>query len=140
MGKGDHDEALEAFGRYLMQDPDYPDARSFLYARMEPGAIAECIYKDLGNHILFRWPKNSDLSFALLDYWEAQPGPERWAELEYVLRDGRFDVAYIYPDQIDPDEELFVRSQRALRRHFGDKPIGYPSLDDENDDSVRFDP
>lgn len=65
---------------------------------------------------------------ALLDLWEAEDEHDRWSELEYVLRDTKFEVAYYYPDEIDPEEDVLERRERAWRRHFGDKPIVYPPL------------
>ncbi|MFS0771573.1 hypothetical protein [Sphingomonas sp. 1P08PE] len=49
-----------------------------------------------------------------------------------MLRDGKFEVGYFYPDDIDPEEDVIERRQRALLRHFGEKPIVYlPWPDDE---------
>lgn len=45
-----------------------------------------------------------------------------------MFRGGRFEVAYIYPDEIDPEEDLLERRERSLLRHFGEKPIVYPPL------------
>lgn len=57
---------------------------------------------------------------------EAQEEDDRWSKLDYLLHHGKFEVAYFYPDAIDPQEELIERRERALQRHFGDKPIVYP--------------
>lgn len=42
-----------------------------------------------------------------------------------LLRGGKFEVTYIYPDEIDPEEGLLERRERVVRRHFGEKPIVY---------------
>lgn len=89
--------------------------------------VAPSIFKDLGNHILYRWPDLNRLGGALLDLWEAQDGEDRWAEIEYVVRDGRFEANYTYPDAIDPEKDPMERRDRVVRRHFGEKPIVYPS-------------
>ncbi len=78
--------------------------------------------------MLYRWPTNERLPYALFELWEAQDGRDRWSELEYVLRDGLFEVAYFYPDEIDLQEDVIEHRERALRRHFGEKPIVYPPL------------
>lgn len=96
--------------------------------------VGESIFKDLGYHFLFRWPLNERLSYALLELWEAQEEHDRWSELEYVLCDGKFEVAYFYPDEIDPEEDVIERRERSLQRHFGDKPIAYPPLLSEDED------
>jgi hypothetical protein len=55
-----------------------------------------------------------------------------------VLRDGRFEVAYIYPDEIDPEEDILERRERSLLRNFGEKPIVYPPFPPE-DESLDYD-
>jgi hypothetical protein len=123
----DQSEALlNEIGQLLAQDSDYPSIDTLLYAEVGQDYIGESIFKILGNQFLYRDPLNRRLPYALLELWEAQEGDDRWAELEYVLRDGRFDVTYFYSDEINPEEDLLERRRRSLRRHFGEKPIVYP--------------
>nr|WP_210358276.1 hypothetical protein [Sphingomonas beigongshangi] len=111
-----------------MDDSEYPSEPTLLYAQLDHNMVGDSIFKDLGNHLLYRRSLDERLLHALLDLWEAEDEHDRWSELEYVLRDGKFEVAYYYPDEIDPEEDVLERRERALRRHFGDKPIVYPSL------------
>ena len=120
---------LNEIGQLLAQDRDYPGVDTLLYAEVGHDYIGESIFKILGNQFLYRRPLNRRLPYALLELWEAQEGDDRWSELEYVLRDGRFDVNYFYPDEIDPEEDLADRRARSVRQHFGDKPIVYPPWD-----------
>jgi hypothetical protein len=119
---------LSEIGRLLMDDREYPSEPTLLYAQLDHNVVGESIFKELGNQILFRWPMNQRLLYALLELWEAQDGKEWWTELEYVLRAGTFEVAYFYPDEIDPNEDVVERREAAVRRHFGEKPIVYPPL------------
>ena len=109
MEKTEQERLLDVIGESLMEDSEYPSEPTLLYAQLDHGMIGQSIYKDLGNQILFRCPIKDRLCEALLELWESQEGHERWSELEYVLRDGRFDVAYFYPDEIDPDEDVLER-------------------------------
>lgn len=124
---------LNEIGELLMDDGEYPAEPTLLYAQLDHNMIGESIFKKLGNQLIYRRPLNEHLPYALLELWEAQEWHDRWSELEYVLRDGKFDVAYFYPDEINPEEDVIERGERALRRHFGDKPIVYPPslLEDE---------
>jgi hypothetical protein len=124
---------LAEIGALLMTDDDYPSEPTLLYAELDFNMIGESIFKEIDNYFLFRWPVNERLSYALLELWEAQGGNYRWSELEYVVRDGRFEVTYFYPDEIDPEEDVIERRERALRRHFGEKPIVYPPLFSEDE-------
>lgn len=75
------------------------------------------------------------MSYALLELWEAQEGNDRWTELEYVLREGLFEVAYIYPEEIDPEEDILERRERSLLQQLGKKPVIYPPLLPDDDAS-----
>jgi hypothetical protein len=119
---------LQEIGGLLMDDSEYPSEPTLLYAQLDHNMVGDSIFKDLGNHLLYRRSLDERLLHALLDLWEAEDEHDRWSELEYVLRDGKFEVAYYYPDEIDPEEDVLERRERALRRHFGDKPIVYPPL------------
>ena len=117
---------LNEIGQLLAADRNYPVEPTLLYAQLDDNMIGESIFKELGNQILYRRPINRRLPFALLELWEAQEGDERWMELEYLYRDGRFEVVYIYPDEVDPDEDVVERRARAVQRRFGEKPVVYP--------------
>ncbi len=126
MADNEAERLLNEIGRQLRRDLDYPLEPTFLYAQLWRNAVGESIYKELGNQILFRWPVIKDLPYALLDLWEYQGGEDGWMEMGYLLRGDRFEVTYIYRDEIDPDEDIAVRRERAVRPHFGEKPIVYP--------------
>lgn len=138
MAESESEILLNEIGCLLMEDADYPWEPTLLYAQVDQDMIGQSIFKDLGSELLYRHPVNKRLPDALLDLWEAQDGKNRWSELEYLLCDGRFEVAYFYPDEIDPEEDVIERRERALLRHFGEKPIAYPPWPPE-DDEMDFD-
>ncbi|TGX40160.1 hypothetical protein E5A74_15715 [Sphingomonas naasensis] len=125
-------ELLNLIGQLLAEDTEYPLDDTLLHAEVERASVAPSIFKDRGNHILYRDPDLNRLGDALLDLWDAQQGPNRWAEIEYIVRNGRFDATFVYPEEIDPTEEPLDRRRRIVVKHFGDKPIIYPP--DEDDD------
>lgn len=133
MAETESERLLTEIGELLMEDDEYPSEPTLLYAELDFNFVGESIFKELGNQLVFRWPLNERLMYALLELWEAQGARDRWSELEFVLRDGRFEVTYFYPDEIDPEEDLIERRERALRRHFGDKPIVYPPFPFEDE-------
>lgn len=124
---------LSEIGRLLAEDREYPFEPTLLYAQLDRNMIRASIFKELGNQVAYRWPINERLSYALLDLWEMQKGEDRWMEMEYLVHDGRFEIAYIYPDAIDPNEGVVERRERSVRRHFGEKPIIYPPWPPEDD-------
>jgi hypothetical protein len=68
----------------------------------------------------------------LLDLWEAQNGKDRWEEIHYLVKDGLFDVSFVYPDQLDSDAMWLEHRDEVIKQHFGDKPVEYPDWDDED--------
>lgn len=138
MASSESERLLVEIGRLLAEDDAYPLDGTLLYAKLDYNVVGPSIFKELGNQILYRRPDLDRLGDALLDLWDAQDTDDRWAEIEYVIRDGRFDVTYTYPDEIDPEEDSNERRERVVRRHFGDKPIVYPPppLEDDIPDYV----
>lgn len=126
MAAEDTERLLVKIGQLLAEDREYPLDGTLLYATLDRNTVAPSIFKDRGDHVLYRWPDLRDLGDALLDLWEAQGTGDRWSEMEYIVRDGKFEVTYTYPDEIDPDEEPMARRDRIVRHHLGDRPIKYP--------------
>ncbi|MCU6455006.1 hypothetical protein LPN01_13045 [Sphingomonas sp. A2-49] len=126
MASDETERLLDEIGRLLGQDRDCPRHDTLLYAELDHDMIGESIFKDLDDRVLYRRPVIPDLPYALHDLWKAQTGTERWMEMEYLLRDGRFEVVYFHPDAIDPDTDLVERRARSGLRHFGPMPIIYP--------------
>lgn len=121
----------------LAEDTAYPLDGTLLYAELSHNFVAPSIFKDRGDHILYRDPDLDRLGNALLDVWEAEDPDKRWAEIEYVVRNGKFDATFVYADEIDPQDERSDRRERAAVRHFGKKPIVYPPPPSE-EDMLRF--
>jgi len=137
MASGEAERLLIEIGRLLAQDTEYPLDGTLLYAELDDNMVAPSIFKDRGNHILYRRPDLDRVGDALLDLWETQTAEPRWVEIEYVVRGDTFDATYTYPDEIppvSPDEGMLDRRARIVARHFGNKPIVYPPWD--NDDGV----
>lgn len=130
------EELLNLIGELLAEDIEYPLDKTLLHAEVGRAFVSPSIFKDRGDHILYRDPDLDRLGDALLDLWDAQQGPDRWAELEYMVSNGRFDATFVYPEEIDPAEEPLDRRRRIVIRYLGDKPIIYPP--DEDDDSFKL--
>lgn len=133
MPKNETEGLLDKIGGLLAEDTEFPLDETLLYARLARNMVAPSIFKDRGNHVLYRNPDLDRLGDALLDLWEAEAPDNRWAEIEYVIRDGKFDVAFTYPEEIDPEEEPLDRRRRIVARYFGDKPIVYPPPPEDDD-------
>lgn len=125
------DVILNEIGQILSEDEAYPSDDTLLFARLDYGMVAPSIFKNLPNHVLYRSPDLDSLGYALLDLWDEQPEGRRWAEMEYLIKDSKFDAVFVYPDQIDPEEDPMDRRTRIVRRYFGEKPIVYPQLGEE---------
>ncbi|WP_445191343.1 hypothetical protein ACT009_12190 [Sphingomonas sp. Tas61C01] len=133
MANDDTNRLLIEIGQLLAEDTEYPLNGTLLYARVDAGLVAPSIFKEREKDIVFRWVDLDRLCPVLLDLWESEDGVEQWAEIQYVVRNEKFEVEYTYVEQIDPEEEHMVRRDRIVHRHFGDKPITYPDFPDDED-------
>lgn len=132
------EELLNLIGSLLAEDSEYPLDGTLLHAAVARASVAPSIFKDLGNHILYRDPDLDRLGDALLELWGAQQGEDRWAEIEYLVRDGRFDANFVYPEDINQAEEPLDRRRRIVAHYFGEKPIVYPDPEDESPDEFKL--
>lgn len=130
---------LNEIGQLLAEDNEYPLDGTLLYAEVGDGYVAPSIFKDRGDHIVYRDPDLDRLGDALLDLWKAQDSAEPWREIEYVIRGGKFRASFNYPE--DAGEEPFDldRRETIVAKHFGDKPIRYPPMPDDPD-IMRYKP
>jgi hypothetical protein len=125
---GDRTEKLlDEIGNVLAIDITYPLEGTFLYAEVQSQVTAASIFKDLGDHLLFRWPMN-ELHDILLDLWESEPSGRRWAAMEYRIDGDKFTASFTYPEELDPAESNSDRRERILQRRYGNKRIVYPAL------------
>jgi hypothetical protein len=96
----------------------------FVYAEAGDMWQEVSIFKDLGNQVIYRSPSEA-LFEAVQDLWESSDDDKKWAALSYTISDGKFEAHFTFPDDIDPEESSFERSERALRERYGDKPVDY---------------
>lgn len=139
MANDETDRLLGKIGQLLAEDTAYPLDGTLLYARVRSTMVAPSIFKNQGNNIVYRRPDLDQLCPALIELLEAEEPKNRWAEIEYLISGNTFEVTYAYDDEIDPDEDTFERRDRIVKRHFGDKPIVYPSFPPDDDDALSFD-
>jgi hypothetical protein len=121
---------LDSIGHLIVKEADTTSDRILLYARVEEGMLAPSLFEEHANFIQYVRPSLSRDYDVFFDLWRQQSGVH-WGEIEYLLHSGSFDVRFVYPDEIDSDEDTFVRRDRVVQRYFGDKPIVYPPWDDE---------
>lgn len=125
-------ELLNEIGQILADDREYPLEGTLLYAEVAPAMVCPSVFKNLGNRVLYRI-SNGRLTNPLLDLWEEEKPEKRWAAIEYLIRDDKFDVAFTYPEDIDPGEDPMDRRDRILKKYYGDKPVHYPQMSEEDD-------
>jgi hypothetical protein len=133
---------LQEIGQLLAEDKGYPLDGTLLHAVLADNMVGPSIFKDLGDHILYRRPDLDRLGDTLLDLWYAEDPQKRWAEIEYLIHDGKFDVKFVYADEIAPPEieDELDRRDRIVHQYFGEKPIVYPPFifDEDDDHGTQF--
>lgn len=119
-------ELLNELGQLLARDTEYPLDGTLLHAMVDTNTISISIFKNRGNHVLYRRADYDLLQDTLFDLWELEEPGKRWEEIAYLVEGGKFDAAFTYPEEIDREELSIDRRARTVRRYFGDKPIVYP--------------
>ena len=139
MENSEIERLLSEIGALLAEDDEHPLDGTLLYAQLDRGSVGPSIYKNLADKILYRTPDLDKLGGALLDLWEAQDSELRWAEIEYLIEDGKFTAKFNYPDEMT-EEDLydFDRRELIVQQYFGDKPIVYPPIDEDDDDAPTY--
>lgn len=102
----------------------------FSTLRFGEGWISPNVFKDEGHQIRYL-NDNETLSDLLWEAWYAESyegGIKRWSIMEYEIKDGKFDVSFKYPDEVNVETISLERRQTALRARFGDKAVVYPSM------------
>ena len=114
----------EEIGRLVARDLREDPEGAFLYAEGGRGWIEAAIFKNMGDHLIYR-NASDELFDKLGEAWEAEEPDKRWAALRYTIANGRFSVAMQYPDELDEDEGPSDRRPRVLKEQFGDLKVDY---------------
>ena len=108
--------------------PDF-QGKLLVYAEVEDGAISGSVFYERGTDrvVTFRFCSegliNSILS--LWEKWKLHQGNVEWRAIAYLVRDGKFSVEIIYPEQMNHDEDLSDRRPRVIEKYFGDAKVDY---------------
>jgi hypothetical protein len=97
---------------------------AFMYAEAGDRWQEISIFKDLGNHLTFRFG-SAELGNAVQRLWEVEAPDKKWATLCYTISEGKFDADFTFPEDLDPEETSLDRRARARIIRFGDKPVDY---------------
>lgn len=131
-------EILAEIGQHLVEITEDDPEGVYLYVEADAGSQEAGIFKDKGESISY-WDPDGELFDAIDRLWYAADSDKKWAVMEYVVTNGRFDADFLYPDQLDPEETSYDRRERALEKRFGDKPVIYPPMDEDFHDLTEDD-
>lgn len=100
----------------------------YIFAELTPGRIHAGVFKDEGRSVRYYDP-TEELTDLILEAWEMESAKRmRWTVMEYEVRGTEFDVKLIYPEELNPAEDLTDRRRAGLKRRYGDKPVIYPPM------------
>jgi len=103
----------------------------FLYVEIGEGWISPNIFKDEGAQIRYFDEDDEMLSDLIWEAWYTESdegGIKRWSIMEYEIKDGKVDISFRFPDEVNVETISMERRQAALRARFGDKPVLYPPM------------
>ncbi len=117
---------LNEVGKILARDTAFPLDGTFLYVEADWGWVDMAIFKDLGDHLLWRDPMRG-LSDALVELWYAEAPDKRWSTMQYRIDGGKFEAFFTY-EPLDPEVSTLDRREHILQQRYGNKRIVYPPL------------
>lgn len=99
----------------------------YLYSEAGEGWCSYAIFKEEGDKVRY-YRGTPELGDLIWNAWMVEEPEKRWSVMEYIVKGTKFVVQFHFPDQIDPEESEVERRPRALKKHFGDKPVVYPPM------------
>ena len=98
----------------------------YIYAEPARGIVHAEVYKEEPKGVRVFAPTD-ELAELIGEAWELESPDEtkRWVAIEYEVRGTKFDVRFIYPEELDPKHDASDRRDAAVRRRFGNKPVIY---------------
>ncbi len=99
-----------------------------VYAEIEDGVVsADVFYTNQDGIVRFRFGPEpmQALIYAFWGQWKSEPGNREWRTMSYVIDNGKFKVDFVYPDQINADEDISLRRPEAVKKHFGNVKVDY---------------
>ena len=98
----------------------------FLYVEVGKGWISPNVFKEEETSVRWLDPSNEELIDLLFEAWHLEPEGKRWSVMEYDVKDGKFDVSFKFPEEVDVESMDHDRREDALVARYGDKPVIYP--------------
>lgn len=122
-------DMLNGIGQHLGDILEHHPEGTYMYAEVDEGSCGAGVFLDEGEQVVYYRPSD-ELIDALFDLWGFAEADKKWAVLHYEVKNGAFAARFSYPDQIDPEESIVERRERALYERYGDKPVIYPEPDE----------
>jgi hypothetical protein len=66
-----------------------------------------------------------DHIYLFWERWKEQPSNREWRAMCYATDGEKFSIDLIYPDQLDPSEDITKRRASVVKKHFGNMTVDY---------------
>jgi hypothetical protein len=112
----------QSIGQAALAVAREPRAKILVYAEVEDGVISCDVFFLLPaeREVRYRFSTQElrDLVYELWEVGQHPVTPKSWASMRFHIDDGKFDVEYSYPEEIDPAEGLPDRRPRVVAAFF----------------------
>lgn len=110
-------------GEALAMAGDDLGGKLLVYAEVAKGKVFVCdlLYKNRKGdvNVVVAADPLMEIVYDFWDLWPAEHGNQEWRAMSYVVDGGKFTIEVTYPDDVNAEEAIGDRRQRAIEKYFG---------------------
>jgi hypothetical protein len=110
----------------------------FVYIDAADQRQGGAVFDNLADRVIYHDPSDA-MCEEIQRLWDAADPDKKWAMVFYDIKDEKFEVEFIYPDQLEVDFWEHDYREDALIARYGDKPVIYPKPDPDWHDLTEED-
>lgn len=110
----------------LRAERSFSPLGTLMTAAVDRGYISIARFWDRGSYIACGQPNYDKYRDTLFELWGMERLSQRWDEIHYLIRGKEVCIAYLYPEDIEPDVYDTDRWREAAQAAFGVKKVVYP--------------
>ncbi len=122
-------DMLNAIGQHAADILEKTPEDVFVFIEAGDQWMGAGIFENFEDKVVYHGP-SEELLEAVQSLWEAAEPDKKWSILFYDIKDGSFEVEFLYTDDLEHHPFEHNYRQDALAARYGDKSVIYPPMED----------